>query len=123
MREQEDVLAELRQQIDTLDREIVECLQRRAALAKRVGAEKGENVPIYVPERERQVLAHVAAGARDGLLDAAALENIYREVLSACRALEKTYERGVPGPREHLYASSCPRVIRQICQFAGGGRP
>ncbi len=98
MGEQEDVLAELRQQIDTLDREIVECLQRRAALAKRVGAEKGENVPIYVPERERQVLAHVAAGARDGLLDAAALENIYREVLSACRALEKPTSVAYLGP-------------------------
>ena len=98
MGEQEDVLAELRQQIDTLDREIVKCLQRRAALAKRVGAEKGENVPIYVPERERQVLAHVAAGARDGLLDAAALENIYREVLSACRALEKPTSVAYLGP-------------------------
>ena len=98
MGEQEDVLAELRQQIDTLDREIVECLQRRAALAKRVGAEKGENVPIYVPERERQVLAHVGAGARDGLLDAAALENIYREVLSACRALEKPTSVAYLGP-------------------------
>ena len=98
MREQQRKLAELRQEIDALDREIVARLQRRAALAIRVGKEKGDGAPIYVPERERQVLAQVAAGADDGPLDAEALRNVYREVISACRALEKPLTVAYLGP-------------------------
>ena len=98
MRKQDSVLADLRQQIDALDREIVDRLQRRAALAIRVGEEKGDNLPIYVPERERQVLANVAAAAHDGPLSSLAVTNIYREVLSACRALEKVTAVAYLGP-------------------------
>ena len=98
MPEQESVLAGLRRQIDALDREIVDRLQRRAALAIRVGKEKGDDMPIYVPERERQVLDRVAAAAREGLLDATALTKIYREVLSASRALEKVIVVAYLGP-------------------------
>ena len=98
MRNQDGILAELRQQIDALDREIVDCLQRRAALAIRIGKEKGDNVPIYVPERERQVLGQVASAASDGPLSATAVTNIYREVLSACRSLEKATAVAYLGP-------------------------
>ncbi len=98
MPKRESALAELRRQIDAVDREIVERLQRRAALAVQVGKEKGADTPIYVPERERQVLGHVAAAADDGPLDAAALKTIYGEVLSACRALEKPLTVAYLGP-------------------------
>lgn len=98
MGKQESALAELRRQIDALDLEIVDRLQRRAALAVRVGENKGENVPIYVPERECQVLAQVAAAASDGPLDSTAVTAIYREVLSACRALEKVTAVAYLGP-------------------------
>ena len=98
MRKQDGVMADLRQQIDALDREIVDRLQRRAALAIRVGVEKGDDVLIYVPERERQVLENVASRARDGLLESAPLTAIYREVLSACRALERPTSVAYLGP-------------------------
>lgn len=94
----DSVLAGLRQRIDALDREIVDRLQRRAALAIRVGEEKGEDMPIYVPERECTVLAQVAALANDGPLDSRAITTIYREVLSACRGLEKTIAVAYLGP-------------------------
>lgn len=98
MGNQDSVLAELRRQIDVLDREIVDQLQRRAALAIRVGEEKGENKPIYVPERECKVLGQVAALASGGPLESQAVTTIYREVLSACRALEKVIGVAYLGP-------------------------
>ena len=98
MEKQDRVLAGLRRQIDALDREIVDRLQRRATLAIRVGEEKGESKPIYVPERECQVLTQVAAAADGGPLDSRAITTIYREVLSACRALEKVTAVAYLGP-------------------------
>ena len=98
MGKQKRALVELRRQIDALDREIVDRLQRRAALAVRVGKEKGDDVPIYVPERERKVLGNVAAAAEDGPLSANAITTIYREVLSACRAQEKEISVAYLGP-------------------------
>jgi chorismate mutase/prephenate dehydratase len=89
MPDQENKLKDLRRQIDALDREIVDSLQLRAELAITVGEAKGDNIPIYVPERERQVLAQVAEKAIDGPLGTEAVTRIYREILSACRALEK----------------------------------
>ena len=98
MRKPNAILADLRREIDQIDREIVDRLQRRAALAIRVGKEKGVNLPIYVPERERQVLGHVASAAKDGPLSANVITTIYREVLSACRALEKEISVAYLGP-------------------------
>lgn len=91
-------LADLRRQIDDLDEEIVASLQRRAALAMRVGEVKGKNLPFYVPERERQVLSNVAAAAQAGPLQAPAVQAVFREVLSACRALEKALVVAYLGP-------------------------
>lgn len=98
MRKPSGILADLRREIDQIDREIVDRLQRRAALAIRIGKEKGGNLPIYVPERERQVLGHVASAAKDGPLSAKAVTTIYREVLSACRAQEKEISVAYLGP-------------------------
>ncbi len=98
MGKQDNVLADLRKQIDELDREIVDRLQRRAALAIRVGEAKGQSVPIYVPERECTVLSQVASRAKDGPLDSKAVTTIYREVLSACRGLEKVIAVAYLGP-------------------------
>lgn len=93
-----ETLADLRRQIDKLDREIADRLQRRAEIAIRVGEEKGKGNPVYVPERERQVLRNVAAAARNGPIKADALQAIYREVLSACRALEEDISVAYLGP-------------------------
>lgn len=98
MDKRSEILAGLRRQIDKLDREIVDRLQRRAELAIRVGEEKGRDNPVYVPEREHQVLGQVAAAAKGGPLNAAALKSIYREVLSACRALEDEISVAYLGP-------------------------
>jgi chorismate mutase / prephenate dehydratase len=86
----------LRTEIDALDAELVELLLRRARLAQRIGALKGE-APAYRPERESEILRRVAARGGDPL-PAAALTRVFREVISACRGLEQALRVAYLGP-------------------------
>ena len=91
-------LAALRVEIDELDGRIVELLNQRAAVALRVGAEKHKsNAPIFRPEREAQVLALLDANNK-GPLRGEHLRAIYREVMSACRDLERRVSVAFLGP-------------------------
>lgn len=88
--DQEDALRELRGRIDEVDAALVELLSRRAELAERVGAIKDQarSAVIYRPEREAELLRRVRA-LNCGPLSDAALAHLFREVISACRALER----------------------------------
>jgi chorismate mutase/prephenate dehydratase len=93
-----DSIQALRARIDEVDRRLVELLGERASLAQQVGALKeAEAAPVYRPEREAEVLRRVAA-ANTGPLPEAALRNIFREVISACRALERALRVAYLGP-------------------------
>ncbi len=93
-----DQLKALRTAIDDIDRQLVALLNERAKLALQVGAlKKVEGAAVYRPEREAEVLRRVAA-ASAGPLSAAGLQNVYREVISACRALERDLRVAYLGP-------------------------
>jgi len=94
----QDRLATLRAAIDEVDRRLVALLAERARLAQQVGQVKeAEQAPVYRPEREAEVLRRVAA-ANPGPLSNEALAAIYREVISACRALERRLRVAYLGP-------------------------
>ena len=91
-------LTPLRQQIDAIDRELVELISRRAKLATEVGRLKlAVGTVVYRPEREAEVLRAVAALNR-GPLTVAAMEPIFREIISACRAMERPLAVAFLGP-------------------------
>lgn len=94
-------LAELREAIDALDADILAKLSERARCAQEVGevkkAEEGENIVFYRPERERQVLARVAA-LNDGPLPDQEVMRLFREIMSACLALELPLKVAYLGP-------------------------
>jgi chorismate mutase/prephenate dehydratase len=82
-------LQPLREQIDVLDRQIVEILNQRLALAAEIGKlKRGSGGQIYVAEREDAVLRKVA-GYNQGPIKNEALRAIYCEIMSAAIALEK----------------------------------
>ena len=92
----DDALAQHRAAIDALDREILERLSARARHALAIGALKGAG-GAYRPERETQVIS--ALHARNaGPLPNAAVTGVFREIMSACRALEQTMRVGYLGP-------------------------
>ncbi|QNA99277.1 prephenate dehydratase [Massilia sp. Se16.2.3] len=93
-----DKLTPLRQQIDAIDAQILELLSRRGRLAQEVGHVKAEtSAPVFRPEREAQVLRGVAE-RNDGPLRDHDVQTIFREVMSACRALEKRVTVAYLGP-------------------------
>src|SRR5690606_31163064 len=94
----DDKLQPLREQIDVIDKQLLDLLNRRARLAQEVGHVKAEtNAPVFRPEREAQVLRNVAA-SNPGPLASADLQMIFRNIMSACRALEKRITVAYLGP-------------------------
>jgi chorismate mutase-like protein len=82
-------LGPIRDQIDGLDREIVQLLNRRLTLAAEIGKlKRSAGGQIYVAEREDAVLRKVTE-LNKGPIKNEALQAIYREVMSAAIALEK----------------------------------
>lgn len=94
----DDKLKPLREQIDAIDAQILDLLNRRACLAQEVGHIKAEtNAPVFRPEREAQVLRGV--GERNpGPLDSGDVQTIFREIMSSCRALERRVNVAYLGP-------------------------
>jgi chorismate mutase/prephenate dehydratase len=82
--------------IDALDLEILERLNARAAHAKAIGALKAGGI-AYRPEREAQVLTRLQLANR-GPLSNDAVTGIFRQVMSACLALEQTLRIAYLGP-------------------------
>jgi chorismate mutase/prephenate dehydratase len=93
-------LDELRQCIDSLDEQIQELISRRASCAREVAAVKlaaGEDTHFYRPEREAIILRRI--GERNaGPLPDAEMVRLFREIMSACLALEKQLTIAYLGP-------------------------
>src|SRR5690606_25958499 len=90
-----DELLSLRNQIDHLDEEILARLAQRARCAQRIGTIKQGN--LYRPEREAQVLRRLAE-ENPGPLPDSAVQTIFREIMSACLALEQPLKVAYLGP-------------------------
>ena len=91
-------LPELRSQIDALDAQILELLNRRAGVASTIGhLKKAEGSPVFRPEREAQVVRTLQE-RNPGPLRPEGVAAIWREVMSACRALEAPLRVAYLGP-------------------------
>lgn len=94
-------LGELRKQIDALDTRILELISERAECANQVAKEKlavdGDSAIFYRPEREAQVLRSVME-ANKGPLSDEEIARLFREIMSACLALEKPTSVAYLGP-------------------------
>jgi chorismate mutase/prephenate dehydratase len=91
--------AELRRHrdaIDALDREILERLNARAERAQAIGKLKAGGV-AYRPEREAQVLRRLQAESR-GPLSKEGVAGVFRQIMSACLALEEPLAIAYLGP-------------------------
>jgi chorismate mutase/prephenate dehydratase len=89
----------LRKQIDQIDGKIVGLLNHRASLALKIGQAKSLNDDqVYAPHREHEVLEKVG-DLGHGPLSTEAIHAIYREVISASRALESELKIAYLGPQ------------------------
>ncbi|MFB2579561.1 prephenate dehydratase [Acinetobacter sp. c2-A9] len=93
-------LADIRGQIDAVDEQIQQLINQRASLAEAVAKSKllAETNPIfYRPEREAQVLRQVMA-RNQGPLSDETMARLFREIMSACLALEAPQSIAFLGP-------------------------
>src|SRR5580704_11213214 len=82
-------LEELRNQIDVLDRQLVELLSERARAAQMIGHLKvATQLPVYEPAREKVIYANVRA-ANKGPLPDIELTHIYERIIDVMRALQR----------------------------------
>ncbi len=88
-------LAALRARIDAIDDALLRLFNERARLAQDIGHLK--NGVVYKPEREAQVVRRMQQ-ANAGPLPAESVAVLYREIMSACRALEQPLTIAYLGP-------------------------
>lgn len=94
----EQRLAPLRARIDEIDELLIELLNRRARVAAEVGEVKREfNAPVFRPEREQQVIERLQRIGQ-GPLANEHVAAIWRQIMSASRALERRLSAAHLGP-------------------------
>jgi chorismate mutase / prephenate dehydratase len=93
----------LRVQIDKFDLQILDLLNKRAAVAGQIGKVKADQGgEVFSASREEEVLANILA-ANKGPLPEVTLKAIFRELISGSRAVQKVQRIAFLGP---LYSYS-----------------
>lgn len=91
-------LEELRKKINKIDTQIVKLLDDRAECVKEIGEyKKAHDIPIYQPDREKNVKNRVLEASRK-VFPTGALMHIFTEIVSAARSLEEPLMIGYLGP-------------------------
>ncbi|MDA8329392.1 MAG: prephenate dehydratase [Betaproteobacteria bacterium] len=89
-------LAVLRGQIDALDTQVLSLINQRALLAQAIGQLK--QGAVYRAEREAQVLRRIG-DLNQGPLPRETVVQLFREIMSACLALERPLSVAYLGPQ------------------------
>jgi chorismate mutase len=82
-------ISDWRKKIDELDRKLAALLNERAAAAVEIGRlKRNTSLPIYEPEREREVIANVLRSST-GPLAERDLAQIYERIMDVMRSIQK----------------------------------
>jgi chorismate mutase len=82
-------LEDWRRRIDEIDRKLVELLNERSHCALEIGKLKqATNLPLYQPEREKQVLQN-AEQSNPGPLTDAAIRRLFERIIDEARSAER----------------------------------
>ena len=91
-------LNDIRKQIDTIDKQLLDLLAQRVDCVHTVGEiKKKEGLQIYAPEREELLLQKLVAMADDKIPEKS-VRAIYREIMSCALALEDDLKIAYLGP-------------------------
>ena len=103
-------LQELREQIDSVDSQLVELLASRAALTTKIGEYKSQvGLPIYVPEREAELIARRRLQAEHHGVSPALVEDLLRRIMRESYHTQN---------RDYLCTNS---TIKKIVVIGGAG--
>jgi 3-deoxy-7-phosphoheptulonate synthase len=86
----------MRDEIDTIDREIVRLISRRLRRSVEIGRVKvNQDLPLYAPDREEELIAEVRGDAERSGIDTDYAEEIFRLILAHSRRVQRR-ELGLP---------------------------
>ncbi|MBM3302730.1 MAG: chorismate mutase, partial [Deltaproteobacteria bacterium] len=109
---------ELRDQIDQIDRDILQLLSKRAELAKEIGRiKKANGLCVFDPSREKQVMES-RLNENHGPLPACSVKRIFAEIISACRALQGPTRVAYLGPEGTFSHLACLDHFGSACQLS-----
>jgi chorismate mutase len=82
-------LADWRRRIDEIDRQLVELLNERSKCALEIGKLKQQaNLPLYQPDREKEVLRNAEQNNKGPLTDAA-IRRLFERIIDEARSAER----------------------------------
>jgi chorismate mutase-like protein len=82
-------IADWRRRMDEIDKKLVELLNERCKCALEIGhLKQQENIPLYQPTREREVLNN-AEGNNEGPLSHAAIRRLFERIIDEARSAER----------------------------------
>jgi chorismate mutase / prephenate dehydratase len=103
-------LKKLREQIDRLDESLLKLLNERGQLVESVGEEKLKtSQAVFVPSREKSLLQRLKR-LNSGPLSNQAIQDVFNEIVHACRSLQKQLKISYFGPEAtftHQAAMKC----------------
>ena len=89
-----------RRRIDKIDEQLVKLLNERSQCAVEIGhIKQAANLPLYQPEREKQVLAN-AAGYNRGPLPDTAIMRLFERILDEARSVERIAMKPDEAPKK-----------------------
>ncbi|MFH1613494.1 MAG: prephenate dehydratase [Planctomycetota bacterium] len=110
-------LEELRKQIDQVDLELVELLNKRARIVVQIGQLKNRSDrPVYSPDRERAVFQRIHT-ANKGPLPDKCLNAIWRELMSGSFVLERPLRIAYLGPAGSFSHSAAMLKFGQSVEY------
>jgi chorismate mutase-like protein len=93
-------LSDWRRRIDELDKKLVELLNERSRCALEIGKIKqAERLPLYQPDREKEVLQN-AERNNPGPLTNAAIRRLFERIIDEARAAERDAMHADSGGKE-----------------------
>ncbi len=85
-------IADWRRKIDELDEQIIRLINQRAEAARAIGEIKQKTgLPVYEPQREKDVFDHVRR-TNPGPLTEAEIVDVYERIIDVMRALQKHHD-------------------------------
>ncbi|MDA3967238.1 chorismate mutase [Helicobacter sp. WB40] len=110
-------LQHFREEIDNIDDKILELLDKRMEIVKRIGKTKTtNNIPIYHPKREQEIINRLSA-KNPNFLTKSAIEAIYLEVFAVSRNLELPEKVAYLGPIGSYTHQAAESRFGAMCEY------